>query len=99
MANPHQSSIRPSGEAKEFPVTQVLDHLHDAVVVLDAEWRVTYLNRAAAQFAGRPLGELFGKSTWEIFPHAFGNAFYKELHRVAANRPDRGHCEEYCPSI
>ncbi len=99
MPNPKQSLTWPLGEGREIPVEQVLENIHDAVVVLDAEWRVTYLNRAAAQFAGRPASDLIGKSTWDIFPNAFGNAFYTELHRVASERPQRGHCEEYCPSV
>ena len=60
----------------EIPANQILDNIHDAVVTLDTEWRVTYLNRAAARFAGRPVEELLGKSTWDIFPHACGNVFY-----------------------
>ena len=66
---------------KEIPVNQILDNIHDAVVMLDTEWRVTYVNRAAAQFAGRPVEDLLGKSTWDIFPKAPGNVFYNELHR------------------
>ena len=82
----------------EVPVNYVLDKIQDAVVMLDSEWRVTYLNRAAAQFAGRSVRDLLGRSTWDIFPHAPGNVFYKELHRAASDRR-QGHCEEYCPSV
>ena len=82
----------------EIPDNQLLDKIHDAVVTLDTEWRVTYLNRAAARFAGRPVEELLGKSTWDIFPHACGNVFYTQLHGAASDRRQR-HFEEYCPSI
>ncbi len=99
MSNLTQSTTWSSGEGREIPVNQVLDNIHDAVVVLDADWRVTYLNRAAAQFAGRSIADLLGKSTWDIFPHAAGNTFYNELHRVAAERPLQGRCEEYLPSV
>jgi len=44
----------------ETPVNEILENIHDAVVTLDAEWRVTYLNHAAARFAGRPAAELVG---------------------------------------
>ena len=70
----------------ELPDNQILDNIHDAVVTLDTEWRVTYLNRAAARFAGRPVEELLGKSTWDIFPHACGNVFYTQLHGAAVDR-------------
>jgi PAS domain S-box-containing protein len=68
----------------EIPDKQLLDKVQDAVVTLDTEWRVTYLNRAAARFAGRPVEELLGKSTWDIFPHACGNVFYTQLQGVIA---------------
>ena len=87
---PHKEELRMTdnrqGTGMEIPFNQILDNIHDAVVTLDTEWRVTYLNRAAAQFAGRPVEELLGKSTWDIFPHAFGNVFYNELHGAAADR-------------
>ena len=66
--------------------------------MLDTDWRVTYVNRAAAQFAGRPAEELLGKSTWDIFPNAPGNVFYNELHRAVSDFR-QGHFEEYCPSV
>ena len=73
----------------EIPVNHILDNIHDAVVMLDTEWRVTYVNRAAAQFAGRPAEDLLGKSTWDIFPKAPGNVFYNELHRAVSDRRQR----------
>ena len=82
----------------EIPANRILDSIHDAVVTLDTEWRVTYLNRAAAQFAGRSIEELLGRSTWDIFPQACGNVFHTELHGAASDRKQR-HFEQYCPSI
>src|SRR3954470_104005 len=82
----------------ETPVNEILENIHDAVVTLDAEWRVTYLNHAAARFAGRPAAELRGRSAWDIFPHACGNVFYNELHAAAADGRRR-QFEQYCPSI
>ena len=82
----------------KYRSSHILDNIHDAVVMLDNEWRVTYVNRAAAQFAGRPAEDLLGKSTWDIFPKAPGNVFYNELHRAVADLR-QGHFEEYCPSV
>jgi two-component system, cell cycle sensor histidine kinase and response regulator CckA len=83
---------------KEALFHQILDDIHDGVVTLDNEWRVTYLNSAAAQFAGRPAEDLIGKSTWDIFPQAAGNVFYNELHGAASDRRQR-HFSAYCPGI
>ncbi len=86
------------GTGMEIPVNDILDSIQDAVVMLDTDRRVTYVNRAAAQFAGRPAEELLGKSTWDIFPNAPGNVFYNELHRAVSDFR-QGHFEEYCPSV
>jgi PAS domain S-box-containing protein len=82
----------------EIPFNHILDNIHDAVITLDAEWRVTFLNRAFAQFAGRPPEDLLGKSTWDIFPQAPGNVFYNEFHGAASDRLQR-HFSAYCPGM
>jgi PAS domain S-box-containing protein len=81
-----------------IPPGHLLDDIHDAIVTLDADWRVTYLNRAAAQFTGRPVVESLGGSAWEILPETAGNRFYGELHLAADDQRHRKF-EEYCPCI
>jgi diguanylate cyclase (GGDEF)-like protein/PAS domain S-box-containing protein len=54
-------------------VTQLLAFLEsttDCVVVLDRDWRFTFLNRRAVAEIGRtaPDGNLIGRSLWEAFP-------------------------------
>ncbi len=93
-----RENISLAGAGRDIPIDQILESIRDAVVTLDAEWRVTFSNRAAAKFAGCSAAELLGRSTWDIFPRGPGNAFFNELHRAAAERT-KGHFEGYCSCI
>jgi len=48
----------------------VLERIDEAVVALDTEWRVTYLNDAAESLLGYGDDELVGQNVWEVFPGA-----------------------------
>jgi PAS domain-containing protein len=61
-------------------IESTLDHLSDAVVVFDREWRIAYLNQTAKAIVGRnmpvtagsmaerPVEELIGRHAWTTFP-------------------------------
>jgi len=56
----------------------MLDHLPDPFIAVDAEWRFTYINPAAATMLGG--GEdIVGKPVWDIFPGAVGSEFGARL--------------------
>ncbi|MCU1233529.1 MAG: sensor signal transduction histidine kinase [Candidatus Solibacter sp.] len=46
----------------------LLEHCPDAIVVLDPEWHITYVNRSARQAAGRDCAELIGKRASTAWP-------------------------------
>jgi len=45
----------------------ILDSVADGVFTVDAEWRITYFNRAAERITGTPRGEALGKPCCEVF--------------------------------
>lgn len=47
----------------------VLESIGDAFFAVDREWRITYANRKAAQFAGIALDTAIGKVVWEVAPN------------------------------
>ncbi|MDZ7315675.1 MAG: PAS domain S-box protein, partial [candidate division KSB1 bacterium] len=53
--------------AQEWQTT--FDSVNDAVFLTDADGSVIRCNRAAAEFAGRPAGELIGRKWWEVVHH------------------------------
>ncbi|HLL75817.1 MAG TPA: PAS domain S-box protein [Pyrinomonadaceae bacterium] len=67
----------------------ILDRIADGFVAYDREWRLTYLNRQAAQLIARldrEPEELIGKNTWEEFPDLVGTHVYNEYHRAVAEQ-------------
>src|SRR5215467_14650840 len=87
------TSAPPVGTGGPDP-RHALDYVPDSVFALDDQWRCTYLNRAALQFAGRSAEELTGKSIWDAFPQLAKTAFHRELTLASAERRHR-HFEEH----
>jgi PAS domain S-box-containing protein len=46
---------------------ELLDYVPDGVFTVDAEWRVTFFNRAAEQITGIKRGEAVGRRCCEVF--------------------------------
>lgn len=51
----------------EDRLTQTLDSMTDAIVFIDRDWELTYLNRRALEAIGASAQELLGKNFWEQF--------------------------------
>jgi PAS domain S-box-containing protein len=65
-------------------LTNILDSMADGLVILDREWRFTYINAPAERANGRPSAELLGKCVWDEFPYIIGTEMERELRRAAA---------------
>lgn len=66
-------------------VEQVLTRISDAFVILDCEWRYTYVNDKLAELAGMNKEDFLGKSIWE-FPDTVDSRLYTELHRAVVEQ-------------
>jgi PAS domain S-box-containing protein len=67
------------GEARlrerEQRETMVLEAVSDAVVALDADWRITLLNRAGEEYFGIARDEVIGRSMTDAFPETKGSIY------------------------
>lgn len=75
-----------TGEGGEA-FTRILDSITDGFMVVDAAWRITYLNEAARCMCAPHLGDIsqiIGKDHWEVFPSALGTRLEKEYRRAVA---------------
>ena len=61
----------------------LLDRMGDGFLALDADWRITYLNEAAARLFWRDRDGLRGKRVWEEFPEGVGTEIYHAYQRAA----------------
>jgi PAS domain S-box-containing protein len=78
----------------EQEAADYLEGMLEGFVAYDAEWRMTYMNRAAEEILGRDRREVLGKTWHQAFPHAVGNPVDQMYQRVMAAR--RGERMEYC---
>ena len=62
-------------------LTNTLESITDAVVMLDREWRFTFINSTAERLLRAPREEVIGMVIWERFPEAVGGRYYNEYHR------------------
>ncbi|MCX7984860.1 MAG: response regulator [Bacteroidetes bacterium] len=72
----------------------ILERISDGFLALDADWKVTYINKRGAQLLGKDADEFFGKVFWDIFPDSIGQPFYEEFVR-ALNEQKRLYLEEW----
>jgi len=70
-------------------ITNILESISDAFVVLDRDWRFTYVNPQAEHIV-RPLhrssADLLGTNFWEGFPDFVGTPLEKNFRRAAAEK-------------
>jgi PAS domain S-box-containing protein len=68
-------------------ITDILDSITDAFLVLDKEWRFTYVNQRAEEIL-RPLNKsrsnLLGSSYWLEFPDLVGTTLEKHFRRAVS---------------
>jgi len=74
------------------------DRVSDGIFVLDAGWRIRFLNAAGAAMTGLEAAAVIGRSLWEQFPDALGSGFDAQYRRAM-----REQCvvefEEYYPPL
>lgn len=66
---------------------EILESFPDAAAVVDAEWRIRYVNRAARALAGAAHGAA-GVSLWEIVPQELRAEARGHLERAMAQRTE-----------
>ena len=52
----------------ERRLIDVLDRVSDAIVALDGDWRLVYVNEAAERHFGVPRDQMLAKVCWDLFP-------------------------------
>jgi PAS domain S-box-containing protein len=70
----------------ESALLSSLEHTTDGFAIVDADWRITYVNAAAERMDGVQRREVVGKNYFEVFPAIVGTAFEFELRRVMVDR-------------
>ena len=64
----------------------VLDHLGDAVVILDREYRIVAHNAAAERLGGWSSGEGAASPLWDVWPSPTGETLAEHLRHAMSER-------------
>ena len=78
-------------------LTNTLESITDAVVMLDREWRFTFINGTAERLLHCPRDEVLGMNIWERFPEAVGGTYHTEYHRAVRENCSVSFVEHYAP--
>ena len=76
---------------------RVLERVDAAVMGLDDEFRITYLNDPAAAALGAPAAAVVGDVVWEAFPDLAGSVFEREYREALATQEVRTFETRYEP--
>ncbi|MBN9497301.1 MAG: PAS domain S-box protein [Alphaproteobacteria bacterium] len=68
-------AARDAASALSIKLTQTLDHISDAFILLDDNWNFDFLNEKAEQLLMRDRRSLLSKNVWQEFPEAVGSKF------------------------
>ncbi|MEM7012315.1 MAG: PAS domain-containing protein, partial [Verrucomicrobiota bacterium] len=77
--------------------TEILDHITDGVVSMDADLRYTHVNQPAALFLQRTKEEMLGNRIEEVFPEIVEREFYQAMLGVRDGGKSDVKVEEYYP--
>lgn len=67
-------------------ITNILESITDAFLVLDKEWRCTHVNPQAEEILKKSRTNLLGKSYWVEFPDLVGTELEKNFRRAVAEK-------------
>jgi PAS domain S-box-containing protein len=70
--------------AERARVDETIDRITDGLLVLDRDWRYTFVSERAGQIVGMAPASLLGQCVWDLFPHAVGTRFHEGYLRAMA---------------
>jgi len=79
-------------------LTTTLESIGDALLMLDRDWRVAYLNGHAERLLRVSRADAMGRVIWDLFPEAIGSTFQVEYER-AVTTGATGTFQEFYPPL
>jgi PAS domain S-box-containing protein len=73
-------------DASRQRVVATLEQITDGFVLLDAEWRLTYVNAEAERLLGTQRAAVLGKPLWDVFPEDVAGDVHRRLQGAAQAR-------------
>jgi PAS domain S-box-containing protein len=81
-----EQQLRAEAEATQRRLTHLLEHMTDAFIALDRNWRVIYLNAEAERISRKSRSEVLGRTHWEEWPASIGTAMETQYRQAMAEQ-------------
>ncbi|AFZ34098.1 PAS/PAC sensor hybrid histidine kinase [Stanieria cyanosphaera PCC 7437] len=85
-ANQREQKLRNEKEAVQQQLSDRLDKMTDAFVMLDRDWRIVYQNLAAERINQKPRSQVLGKTQWEEWSASVGTAIEHNYRQAMAEQ-------------
>ncbi|UYG04968.1 EAL domain-containing protein [Halomonas sp. LR3S48] len=85
-------------EHLEARLTGLLESITDGFMMIDREWRFSYVNQAAERIVRRTRDDIVGQVLWKVFPEVTGTLFEREYRRAMTDSVSVTF-EEYYPEL
>ena len=85
-------------QALEARFAVIVDHMAEAFISINSEWRCTYVNHKAEQLLNSPRQHLIGKTIWTVFAVDLTSELYQHFHRAIVTQTAI-EFEEHYPSL
>ena len=98
----HEPSRAPSGGSERRTAPErdpLLDGVTDGILVVDGQWRLTWLNAALERLLGRPREGLLGRVLWEALgelKRCLADEYGARLHLRQARAPMKAPLPLFC---
>ena len=81
-----EQQLRVEAETARRQTEHLLEHMTDAFVALDLDWRIIYMNAEAEQLNKKPRSTILGKTLWEEWSASVGTQVEHQYRRVMTER-------------
>ncbi len=91
-----KANLKLASGVAALPEGDFLEALSEPVMQLDCQWRITYLNSAAAELFSRSRDTLIQSDFWQSLPQTLGSPIFAAFQR-ALNQNTHVQVEDYFP--
>ena len=100
MRDEERRQFDPSIDAEGLPTrgVDILENIHEGVISVDRQWRITFVNRRLSRILGVERDATIGQDLWKQLPFLDGSPIGKAL-RTASTSRFPTHTEAAVPSV
>lgn len=81
-----ERQLRAEIQAAKHRLETIVTSISDELIILDQNWKFTYINEQTCTALGRSNNELIGQCIWELFPELTNTEFAYQLNQASEHQ-------------